>query len=177
MRLIRPLTAEFAWPLRTLSSTRMADVFNDFEQVMDSFSRTPSARSQVFQPSCDVIESKEHFLVSFDIPGVQKEDIKIQLEGNELLISGERPPLIFDTNELAALHSERAHGRFQRAFKLPASIAVDRIEARYENGVLSLALPKAEAAKGRTIEIKTGQDDFFSQLRSSKKDMKDIEHP
>jgi len=112
------------------------------------------------------------------MPGVKSEDIKIEVQGNQLVISGERQRELKTENGEATLHHERMYGRFERTFVLPASIATDKIEAQYENGVLNVALPKAEAAKGRTIQIQTDQGGFLNKLLGSKKesnkDLKDI---
>jgi HSP20 family protein len=74
----------------------------------------------------------------------------------------------------ATLRHERVYGKFERIFALPASINADKIEAHYENGVLNVVLPKAESAKGRTIEIQSGQNSFFGKLLGSKKETKEL---
>lgn len=155
MRILNPITPEFAWSRPTLSPIGMADVLKDFDRIVESFLRPTFASTINFQPSCDVNETKEHYLVSFDMPGVKKEDIKIEVQGNELVISGER--------------RERTQGKFERTFTLPSTIAAEKIEAHYENGVLNVALPKAEAAKARTIQIQTGQGGLLGKLLGTKK--------
>jgi HSP20 family protein len=175
MRMLSPITTEFAWPRRTLSPAAMTDVFEDFDRIVETFLRPTYANTVNFQPSCDVKETKEHYLVSFDMPGVKKEDIKIEVQGNELVISGERQREMREQDGEATLRVERTYGKFERSFTLPATIAADKIEAHYENGVLNVALPKAEAAKGRTIQIQTGQGGLLSKLLGSKKeDSKEI---
>lgn len=109
-------------------------------------------------------------MVSFDMPGVKKEDIKIEVHGNQLVISGERQREVKEKDGEATLRHERLHGKFERTFTLPSSINADKIEAHYEDGVLSVVLPKAEAAKGRAIQIQTGQSSFFNKLLGSKKE-------
>ncbi len=73
-------------------------------------------------------------------------------------------------NGEANLHNERTYGRFERTFTLPTSIAAEKIEAHFENGVLNVALPKAEAAKGRTIQIQSGQGGLLSKILGTKKE-------
>lgn len=171
MRILSPISTELAWPRRTWSTPVVAaDVFEDFDRIVDSFLRPTYANTVNFQPSCDVSETKEHYLVSFDMPGMKKEDIKIEVQGNELVISGERHREVRDKQGEATLRHERMYGKFERSFTLPATIAADKIEAHYEDGVLNIALPKAEAAKGRTIQIQSGQEGFFSKLLGSKKE-------
>lgn len=126
-------------PRRTFSPLFMADLLHDFDPV--------TASSPV---GYDVSEHDDHFMVSFDMPGVKQEDIKIELQKNQLIISGER--------------SGRTQSRYERTFTLPETVNSEKIEAQYENGVLNLALPKAEVAKPRTIEVRSGQEGFFKKL-------------
>lgn len=170
MRMLSPISTEWSWPRRSLSPARMGDVFEDFDRIVDSFLRPTFATTVNFQPSCDVNETKDLYLVSFDMPGVKKEDIKIEVQGNQLVISGERQREVKEENGEATLHHERMYGRFERTFTLPATIAADKIEAHYENGVLNVALPKAEAAKGRAIQIQTGQGGLLNKLLGAKKE-------
>jgi Molecular chaperone (small heat shock protein) len=149
----------------------MADAFDDFDRIVESFLRPTYARSVNFQPSCDISESKDHYLVSFDMPGVKKEDIKIDVQENNLIISGERQREMKEQNQEGAFYNERSYGKFERTFVMPKSVDVERIEAHYENGVLNVALPKAETAKPRTIQIQSGPDGgLFNRLLSSKKE-------
>lgn len=170
MRMLSPISTDYAWPRRTWSSMAEADVFEDFDRIVDSFLKPTYANTVNFQPSCDVSETKEHYLVSFDMPGIKKEDIKIELVGNDLVISGERHREVREKEAQLTHRYERSYGKFERRFALPSTIAMDKIEAQYENGVLNLALPKNEAAKGRTIQIQSGQEGFLSKLLGSKKE-------
>lgn len=178
MRMLSPLSANWSWPRRNLSPDMMGDVFEDFDRIVDSFLRPTYSTTVNFQPTCDVNETKDHFLVSFDVPGMKKEDIKIEVQGNQLVISGERQREVREEGSEASLRHERYYGKFERTFALPSSINTEKIEAHYENGVLNVALPKAEAAKGRTIQVQSGQGGFFNKLLGSKKDgtkeLKDI---
>ncbi len=177
MRMLSPISIDLAWPRRTQSPVAM-DMFEDFDRIVDTFLRPTFAHTVNFQPSCDVNETKDHYLVSFDMPGVKKEDIKIEVQGNELVISGERQRELSEQDGETTLRVERSYGKFERSFTLPASINSEKIEAHYENGVLNVALPKAEAAKSRTVQIQTGQGGLLSKLLGSKKEttkeMKDV---
>lgn len=171
MRMFGPISTELAWPRHALSPTRMVDVIEDFDRIVDFFLSPTYANTVSFQPNCDVNESKDHYLVSFDMPGVKKEDIKIEVEGNKLVISGHRQRELEGEEGEAILHHQRMYGKFERTFTLPSTIATEKIEAHYENGVLSVALPKAEAAKGRTIQIQSSQGGLLSKLLGSKKEI------
>lgn len=171
MRMLSPFTPGWAWSRRSLSpDVVMGDVFDDFDRIVNSFLRPTYAATVNFQPSCDIKETKDHYLVSFDMPGVKKEDIKIEVHNNQLVISGERQYEMREEDGEAALRHERAFGKFERTFALPATVNSEKIEAHYENGVLNVAVPKIEPAKGRTIQIQSGQSSFFGKLLGSKKE-------
>ncbi len=152
MRFLSPLTNDWS-----LSRRDPDDVWGDFDNFFSSFMRPTYAGRLNFQPTYDVKETKEHFLLTFDLPGVKKEDIKIETKGDQLTISGERS-------------REGKAFKYERTFGLPNNVNTEKIEAQYENGVLSIALPKAEAAQGRRIEIQSGQTGFFSKLLGAKKE-------
>ncbi len=178
MRMFTPISTEWSWPRRNLSPANLGELFEDYDRLVESFLRPSQATSVNFQPTCDVNETKEHFLVSFDMPGVKKEDLKIEVQDNQLVISGERHREVKADNGESTLHTERTYGRFARTFTLPTNIAGDKIEAHFENGVLNIALPKAESAKAKTIQIQTGQGNLISRILGSKKEnskeLKDI---
>jgi HSP20 family protein len=171
MKLLSPLSVQWTYPRKNLSQTLMAsDFLEEFDGLVDSLVRPTYTGASGFFPSCDINENKEHYLVSFDMPGVKKENIKIEVKGNTLMISGERQRDFKDSNAEAAIRNERVYGKFERTFELPSSINSERIEAHYDNGVLNIALPKSEAAKGRTVQIQTGDTSFFSKLLGAKKE-------
>jgi len=143
----------------------MGDAFSEFDNIVESFLQPTFARTVNFQPSCDVNETEDHYVISFDMPGVKKEDIKIEIKNHELHVSGERK---------RSLNREDSSDKFERVFGLPDTVNTDKIEANYENGVLHLAVPKAEAAKPKKIEIQSGQTGFFSKLIGSRKESQEI---
>jgi HSP20 family protein len=112
-----------------------------------------------FNPVSEVEEFDNRFLISIDIPGVSKDDVKIEVADQKLVISGERKS---DRQDVKARALGRAYGKFQKAFTLPANVDTEKIEADFENGVLTLSVPKAEAARPRTIEIKSGKAPLLS---------------
>lgn len=170
MRMLSPLSRDWSWPRRTLSSDVMGSMFDDFDRMVDQFTQPAYASTVNFQPSCDINETKDHYLVSFDMPGVKKNDIRIEVQGNQMVISGERQREMKEGDGETSLCHERVYGKFERTFTLPNSINADKIEAHHENGVLNVALPKAERVKGRTIQVQSGQEGFFNRLLGSKKE-------
>lgn len=170
MRMLIPLSTKWSWPRPSLTPDFAGHVFDDFDRIVDDFLRPTYANTVNVQPTYDVHQSKDHYLVSLDVPGVKKEDLKIEAQGNQLTISGERQREVIPEEGEANLRHERVYGEFERTFVLPISINIEKIEAHYENGVLNVAIPKAETAKGRTIQIQSGQGGFFSKLLNSKKE-------
>jgi HSP20 family protein len=103
-------------------------------------------------PAVDVLESKDSYLIRAELPGMKKEDIKVEVKDETLVLSGERK-----SEKLAEgveyRHVERAAAKFWRSFSLPETTKPDSIEASYKDGVLEVRVPKAEEAKPRQIEI------------------------
>lgn len=171
MRMLSPLSTNWTSSRRTLSPSFMvSDVFEDFDRVVDSLMQPAHIGNAGFIPTCDISETKEHYLVSFDMPGVKKDEIKIEVQGNTLLIAGERQREIKESNTEVTVRRERAYGKFERTFELPKSIDTNKIEAHFDNGVLNIALPKADAARGRSVQIQSGEAGFLSKLLGSKKE-------
>jgi HSP20 family protein len=103
----------------------------------------------------DVVESKDDFIVKASVPGINPDDLDVSYADDVLTIKGE----IKSDNEVKdnQFHlRERRYGSFARSISLPTKIKADAIEASYQNGVLSLLLPKAEEVKPKRISIKVG---------------------
>lgn len=168
MRMLNPMSAN--WSRRPVSPDLVGEVFEDFDRIVDSFLRPSYVNTVNFQPTCDINETEDHYLVSFDMPGVKTDDIKIEVNGNQLMISGERHRVGKDETADANQRHEKLYARYERTFELPTTIDFDKIEAQHENGVLNVALPKAQPSKGRTIQIQTGQGGFLNKLLGAKKE-------
>ena len=100
----------------------------------------------------DMIETKDNVIVKVSAPGVKPEDIDISVVGDTLTIKGETKSEE-QSEEGSYIRKERRFGAFQRTLSLPASVASDRARAEFENGVLTLTLPKAEEAKPKSIRV------------------------
>ena len=105
-------------------------------------------------PHVDVIESDEELTLTAELPGLLENDITITLENSVLSISGEKSA-IRDEDEIGRRSHvwERRYGSFNRSFTLPRTVRTEDIEAVFENGVLTIHMPKVPEARGRTIEI------------------------
>jgi HSP20 family protein len=145
------------WPSRPA----FEDVFADFDQLRREMHRllepgraeSGELSSGVFPPM-NVTQDADSFYVSAEVPGIKASQLSISAVKNRLSIAGKRE--IQSENERVSYHrKERPEGSFNRTLTLPTELDVDRIEARYADGILSLKLPKAEAAKPRLISVKT----------------------
>jgi HSP20 family protein len=123
------MTMNFPTPFRAM---------NQLQRQMD---RLFDEAQTFLQPACDVDETDTQILMSFDLPGMKKEDIKIEYEGNILRVSGERKDERHDSKAI------------ERVFTLPQAVKAEQIEAHFDNGVLHVAIQKAEAPKPRQIPI------------------------
>ncbi len=168
MRLMIPRANGSRPALRMWSDPLLNDFFGDFERMFDSFFEPTAQMTQAYSPACDVSETEDHYVLNFDLPGVRKEDLQIEVKENSLLVSGERRRET-KLEEDGVLRHERGFGKFQRVFKLPVTVDTEHIEAQYEDGVLSVAIPKAPEAKSRTIQIQSGKGSLFSRLLGSTK--------
>lgn len=102
----------------------------------------------------DVSETEKEYLVKAEIPGVQKDDIKVAINGNQVSLSAEvKDEQQVGSVKSGALRSERYYGQVQRSFTLPQEVDDDQAEARYENGVLHLTLPKKVGTGGKQLSI------------------------
>ncbi len=106
-----------------------------------------------YVPAANFSETKDHFNLELSAPGFEKEDFKIQVNKGVLTISGEHKSEK-ETTEKNYSRKEFAYGSFQRSFTLPEEANENAIEAKYENGILKMALAKKEELKKEAIEIK-----------------------
>ena len=130
----------------------MDTLFDDFWSSPGSVSRRGAATNAGWCPTCDVAENKDHYLVTLDVPGVPKDQIKIEMHDNVLTVSGERKSEARENTE-GGRYIERHYGSFFRSFSLPIGVDSTKVEADYKDGVLKLYVPKAETAKARQIKI------------------------
>ena len=103
-------------------------------------------------PALEVHEDKDRFVIKADLPGMTKEEINVSLHQGDLVISGERKGET-KTEDARVLRSERYYGNFQRVLSLPSTVDASKVKADYKDGVLTIALPKAEEAKPRQISV------------------------
>ena len=133
------------------------------------------AMSQAFEnggrfwvPALDVVETPDAYFVHAELPGVDPSQVEVRFERNTLTIAGTKPSLLpsAEKGEYRVYTAERVAGTFERAVRLPEFVDSDRIEAAFSNGVLSVAVPKSQAAKPRKIEVRAGGQEPAKQIES-----------
>ena len=133
-----------------MSIVRFNTVMNDFvptgfDHLIDRFFNESIGRSggsaYSFVPKVDIIEGEKAFEIHLALPGMNKEDFKIDLKENQLAISGERK---FNRDEKQFRSIETQYGAFRRVFRLPDNVDGEKIEAKYDSGILQVVVPKDE---------------------------------
>ncbi len=133
------------------------DPFADLNRVQREIENKffgPRNRPADFAPAVDVHEDDESLVVRAELPGVKREDIDIQVDGNVLTLKGERK-LESEQQNRRYHRIERSYGSFVRQFQVPTNIDATNIDAQLADGVLTLRLPKKAELKARKIEVKT----------------------
>jgi len=122
-----------------------------FSEPLSELARTSHLFSG-WTPAIDLHETKDHFVVKMELPGMKREDIDLSLHEGSLSISGERKRES-KHEEAEAYRAERFFGRFQRTISLPTPVQADKVKAQYKDGVLTVELPKTEEAKPKHIDV------------------------
>lgn len=132
------------------------DPFRDVKGMEEEFDRLVGRAfsRNAWVPALDVRETDDRFDLSLDLPGIEPEEVSVSFEDGMLTISGKRE--FADENKGETWHRiERGFGTFARSVRLPRTADAERIEATFDKGVLTVSVPKAEAAKARTIEVRS----------------------
>lgn len=111
-----------------------------------------AAETAAWSPQMDVLEADDHYRLRIDLPGVDRKHVTISAEGQRLIIRGERQRETRQSDE-NVLRTERMQGRFYRAVTLPVDIDPDQAQASFNNGVLTVDLPKVAKNKAKAISI------------------------
>lgn len=139
------------------------DPFREVEEILDRHSRALDwpfrggrnliGRDVDWAPRVDISETDEAFTIKAEVPGINRDDVKINIEDHVLSIHGESKQE--KEQEGKKYHRvERFYGSFNRSFALPQNVDEDRIEANFKDGLLSLTIPKKEVEKPKAIEVK-----------------------
>ena len=133
------------------TSWDLFDAGREFDRFFDATRRLSSSG---WSPLVDVSETDDHFVVSAELPGLSAADVSVSVTDGVLSLGGEKKEEHKEGVDGSNRHVvERRYGSFQRAFTLPRGVDAARVSAKFDDGVLTVELPKAEAAKPRTIKI------------------------
>lgn len=131
----------------------LLDVSRELDRAFDG-----GAGPGAWRPlATDVVETADEVRLSMEIPGVRPQDLDITIEDNVLKVSGEKQSMREESEGAAYRLTERRYGRFERRFALPRDVHADACDAAYENGILTVTLPKREEAKPRRVEVRAGE--------------------
>jgi len=141
-----------------MSTAVTVDPFHGLRLFEDAVTRLMSEprTSRPWSPAVDILETEDALVLRADLPDVKAEDIDVRVENNTLTLSGKRN---FDKDEtVKGWHRiERSYGEFVRSFQVPSTVDTEKVAADYKNGVLTISLPKKEAAKPRQVKVAISQ--------------------
>jgi len=126
-----------------------------FESPLAEMTHTSQQFLSGWMPAMDVHEDKDNLYVKAELPGMKKQDIDISVHDGVLSVAGERKE-DEKYRQAEVCRAERFLGRFQRTFTLPTTVNADKVKASYQNGILTVVLPKAETVKPKQIEVTVG---------------------
>ncbi len=141
--------------IRPSQSPLARDVDNMFEDFLGwSFpSWLRSRTSEEYSPRVDIRETEDKYFLTFEVPGMKKDDINISMRENMLTVSGQRKEEKEEKNE-GFIRREIASGSFSRSFTIPETVNTDSISAEYRDGLLEISMDKLEKVKPKEVKIK-----------------------
>ena len=131
-------------------------IASDIDSLLNSFFNVPSRENYLdadFMPRVNIEETKDNVSLTFELPGMEKDNIKIMVKDDVLTVAGERKSFDEQKDD-AFVRREIYSGKFSRSFTLPDTIDPDAVSADYKNGLLLVKLGKKEEVKPREIEVK-----------------------
>lgn len=148
-----------------MAITRRGDMGNSFYGLRqlnrildDAFAGWPQEQGTItsaWLPPCDVVEDGDSVRIMMELPGVEPDDVRLSLENNILTIRGEKRQQQESTEGGRVHRYERSYGSFERSFSLPNTVDAEKVDADYDNGVLTIRLQKAERMRPREIPLNT----------------------
>ena len=143
-------------PLARYGSARRGDAFDELRREMNrlffDFETGNPPADESGWPRVSLEDTGEALVLRAEVPGVADKDLELQVEESTVTVKGERKTQVQEGHSVH--RKERADFRFARSFRLPAKVAADKAEAELKHGVLTLTLPKAEAAKPRKVTVR-----------------------
>lgn len=149
-----------------MAITRYGNSMDPFDQMFNTLlgSGGSAGRGSLMRaPETDVVETEREIRVSVEMPGLKRDNIDIDVENNVLTIRGEKREEREEGEEGKYHIAERRYGTFTRSFVLPRDVDAENIQARFEDGVLTVTIPKSERARRRRIEVGGSQGQAQSE--------------
>jgi HSP20 family protein len=144
-------------PVRELNTIQ-----TDMNRLFNTFFASPTAGNggsfRRWIPAMDLVETENDFVLKADLPGLNEDDVKIEVEDNVLTISGERKSEREERKD-GYYRVERASGSFRRLLTLPEGVDPESVQANFERGVLEVRIPKPEERKPHKVEISVGGEE------------------
>src|SRR3954449_10727024 len=142
-------------PVRELNSLQ-----SEMNRLFNTFFDTPTAGNgngglRRWVPAMDLVETEDHFVLKADLPGLDANDVAIEVEDTVLTVSGDRK-IEHETKKEGFYRLERASGQFRRSLTLPDGVEPEQIAAEFTKGVLEIRIPKPEQRKPRKVQIGVG---------------------
>lgn len=145
--------------MRSLATRPIQDLFsihNEMSRFFDNWHRPTRYRAEGenldWMPVVDILEASEHVEIRAEIPGLSEKDVQVSVTDDVLTLKGEKAQES-EENDQKYHRVERSYGRFQRSFTLPANLDPEDIKAKFTNGVLTVAIPKAKEVQPKEIQI------------------------
>lgn len=130
----------------------MKNPFREIARMESALDRMFAETSFSFTPSCEVLEDEKEYVMKFDLPGIPKEQVRIELADNQLTVTADRKEEKRQDTKRAHLE-EFNYGSYMRTLALPVAIDEKKVDAKFENGVLTVTVQKAEPSKTKQIDI------------------------
>ena len=135
----------------------MDHIFSDFLTNYQEFWPSSEDVGSFFTPRSDIIETKDEYKISMDMPGVEEKDVEVSLDNGILKIIGKKEHEK-ETKDAKVHRIERSYGSFRKTIQLPDNVLKDKVEAHFKNGVLKVIIPKTEESKQEVKKIKVTAD-------------------
>lgn len=137
----------------------LMDLRREFERLFDQLWRdvwgTVEGGTAELYPPINLSQDADHYYVRAELPGIDPQQLELLVDGRTLTIAGHRDTTA-GLEQVSWHRRERPSGAFRRSIALPGDVDQSRVEASYRNGILTVVLPKAEAVRGRRIQVQVG---------------------
>jgi HSP20 family protein len=132
---------------------RQWDPFAELNRIQQHLAQRNAENDRVMRPPVDIREEENAIVVHAELPGTKAEDVQVEVERGVLTIRGERRFTSDETTQKQYRRVERYYGAFERSFSLPSEVDADSVEAKLENGVLEVRVPKRAAPSPKRVTV------------------------